>query len=175
MRICIFSFSPLQNYCPTSMPARYKARQFLKTCAVPLIKYKRTDSCAKQGSKKWCPACLEGNKKEIWTISLLTARSSAAGTKRTEWHWWMSLRFHCRDIQVENYLVRAEALACCGIPLRCATTGTNYKSVLEPARLSRSNLKNRKRPSSPFLSLWFMRVHILAGGKKHFYRFPFFL
>lgn len=143
-----YFLSRLQNYCPTSTPARYKARQFLKTCAVPLIKYKRIDSCAKPGSKKWCPACLEGNKKEIWTISLLTARSSAAGTKRAEWHWWMSLRFRCRNIQVENYLVRAEELACCGIPLRCATTGTNYKSVLEPARLSWSNLKNRKRPSS---------------------------
>lgn len=151
-----YFLSRLQNYCPTSTPARYKARQFLKTCAVPLIKYKRIDSCAKPGSKKWCPACLEGNKKEIWTISLLTARSSAAGTKRAEWHWWMSLRFRCRNIQVENYLVRAEELACwgflCAAPPLGQITKACWNLRASPGPISRTE-RDRHRLSCHY-DLW---------------------
>lgn len=57
---------------------------------------------------------------------------------------WVSLHFHCRNIQIENYVVRAEELAGWN-PSCCATTGKNDKTMLEPTCLSSSNLlKNRK-------------------------------
>lgn len=60
----LYFLSHLQNYCPTSSPARYKARQFLRTCAVPLIMYKRTDSCAKPGDTKGALPAWKGTKRK---------------------------------------------------------------------------------------------------------------
>lgn len=159
-----YFLSRLQNYCPTSTPARYKARQFLKTCAVPLIKYKRIDSCAKPGSKKWCPACLEGNKKEIWTISLLTARSSAAGTKRAEWHWWMSLRFRCRNIQVENYLVRPRSWPAVGFLCAAPPLGQITKACWN-LRASPGPISRTERDRHRFLVTMIYEGPHLSGGK----------
>lgn len=81
------------------------ARPFLQTCTVPLIIYIEGLIHVLTQGRRMRPCLLGREQKEILTISLLTARSAAASTKLPEWHWGMSLHFHCRNTQVENYPV----------------------------------------------------------------------
>lgn len=154
--VSVYFLCPSQNSC-------HPARGHVQSQTVSEHMRSVTDHRQKDWSTCWirgwqrCPDCLEGDEKEILMTLLLIARGLTAGTTLPEWHWWVSLRFHCRNTPGENYLVRAKELLGWS-PSLCATTGENYKTLLKPARLSSSKLlKSGKRPPSHFLSPWFMR------------------